>query len=123
MRAASGPPFQPLPPCGPPPRYGNSPEGYAAFVEEQVSAFEACVTRQQAAAAAAAEARAAAGGGGGGGGGAAREAAERKCAVLFESLGYREERVFFHADQVGEAGLVCGCGQGPKAGCRAGKGF
>jgi hypothetical protein len=27
--------------------------------------------------------------------------AERRCALVFESLGYEEERVFFHCDQVG----------------------
>jgi hypothetical protein len=94
-----------------------------------VGAFERCVARQLAAgppAAATAGAQAAALGRAGAAGAAApaataaaaadggatagedaRWAAGRRCALLFESLGYEEEREFFHADQVGLGGGDC----------------
>jgi hypothetical protein len=87
-------------------RYGDTADGHRAFVEEQVGAYEQCVDRQAALAAAAAAGAAGAAGGRRAGGGAVGRGgagvAERRCALLFESLGYQpEEKVFFHSDQVG----------------------
>jgi len=100
-------------------RYGDGEPGYTAFVEEQIGAFEQCVDRQVARAAAAGSNIISSRGGSdssrrgrAGGGGVAtaaasgtevatgRVAAVRRCALLFESLGYKEETVYFHTDQI-----------------------
>jgi hypothetical protein len=47
-------------------------QGFAAFVDENLNAFEACSARHSA----------------------------TDCALYFEALGLPEEKVFFHADQV-----------------------
>ena len=90
--------------------YGDSPEGYGAFVEDQLSALEVCIDKQARLLAAGGSGSGSSTGGGDGGnqgldeGDERRErtraAAERRCALLFEALGYDEERVFYHADQV-----------------------
>ncbi|KAI8474367.1 MAG: P-loop containing nucleoside triphosphate hydrolase protein [Monoraphidium minutum] len=78
-------------------RYGDSPEGYTKFVEDQIGALERCVAKQRRG-----PDPQLGGGGGrrGGGGGLPEAAAVRRCVLLFESLGYDDEQVFFHADQV-----------------------
>lgn len=52
-------------------KYGATPEGFAAYVDENLDAFEACSARHSA----------------------------TECALYFEALGLPEEKVFFHADQ------------------------
>ncbi|WIA42833.1 hypothetical protein OEZ86_008761 [Tetradesmus obliquus] len=54
-------------------KYGDGPEGFLAFVKEQVAAFERCV---------------------------ARHGSLEECVLLFESLDTANEKVFFHCDQV-----------------------
>ncbi|KAG2432485.1 hypothetical protein HXX76_008830 [Chlamydomonas incerta] len=56
-------------------KYGNTVEGFAAFVDEQLSALKRCQAR------------------------AAPDAAT-SCLLHFETWGLQEERVFFHADQL-----------------------
>lgn len=68
-------------------RYGDSSEGYLAFVEDQIGAFERCINKQKALATKAGRA-------------SSSSSIERRCALVFESLGYEEERVFYHCDQV-----------------------
>lgn len=62
-------------------KYGNSSEGFAAFVEEQVSAFEAC----------------------------AAEYGGDTCARYFETLSMREEKVYYHCDNVSVTSLPVKC--------------
>lgn len=54
-------------------RYGDGPEGFLAFLKEQLAAFEGCV---------------------------ARHGSLEECVLLFESLDTANEKVFFHCDQV-----------------------
>uniref|UniRef100_A0A383WH12 Sulfotransferase n=1 Tax=Tetradesmus obliquus TaxID=3088 RepID=A0A383WH12_TETOB len=54
-------------------KYGDGPEGFLAFVKEQLAAFEGCV---------------------------ARHGSLEECVLLFESLDTANEKVFFHCDQV-----------------------
>jgi len=53
-------------------RYGNSSQGFQKFVAEQVGALRACASNHT----------------------------EVACALYFESLSMREEKVFFHCDQL-----------------------
>ncbi|GFR42500.1 hypothetical protein Agub_g3302 [Astrephomene gubernaculifera] len=53
-------------------KYGKTSAGFTAYVKEQVGAFRTC----------------------------AASYGERRCALLFEALGAREEKVYFHADQL-----------------------
>mmetsp|Transcript_36158 Transcript_36158/g.80462 ORF Transcript_36158/g.80462 Transcript_36158/m.80462 type:complete len:459 (-) Transcript_36158:759-2135(-) len=53
-------------------KYGETAQGFADYVEEQVSALEKCASKGH---------------------------GMRKCALLFEALGSEEEQIFFHADQ------------------------
>lgn len=55
-------------------KYGESPEGFLAYVKEQIGALNKC------------EARA--------------NYTHKECALYFEALGNEEEVLFFHADQV-----------------------
>jgi hypothetical protein len=50
----------------------NCQQGFAAFVDENLAAFDGCSARHSA----------------------------TECALYFEALGLPEEKVFFHADQV-----------------------
>ncbi|KAG2501332.1 hypothetical protein HYH03_001123 [Edaphochlamys debaryana] len=53
-------------------KYGKSSAGFTAYVKEQVGAFRDC----------------------------ARDYGEERCALVFEALGSREEKIYFHADQL-----------------------
>ncbi|KAL6753537.1 P-loop containing nucleoside triphosphate hydrolase protein [Haematococcus lacustris] len=69
-------------------KYGDSAEGFLAYVKEQVAALRSCSARFV-----------------GQPGGPADlpmtpRQAERHCALYFEALGSHEEQIFFHADQI-----------------------
>lgn len=55
-------------------KYGQTPEGFLAYVQEQIGALRKCEARG--------------------------DYTPRECALYFEALGNDEERLFFHADQV-----------------------
>ncbi|GAX80445.1 hypothetical protein CEUSTIGMA_g7884.t1 [Chlamydomonas eustigma] len=60
-------------------RHGRNPTGFLAYVKEQVAGFQGCVTRRSK------------------GDDASNDDA---CALLFETFGVEEEKVFFHCDQL-----------------------
>ena len=55
-------------------KYGQTPEGFLAYVQEQIGALRKCEARG--------------------------DYTPRECALYFEALGNDEEQLFFHADQV-----------------------
>ena len=57
-------------------KYGETPEGFLAYVKEQMGALSKCEARGN--------------------------FSHRECALYFEALGNDEEVLFFHADQVRE---------------------
>ncbi|GFH25388.1 sulfotransferase, partial [Haematococcus lacustris] len=69
-------------------KYGDSAEGFLAYVKEQVAALRSC------------SARFVGQPGGPAGLPMTPRQAERHCALYFEALGSHEEQIFFHADQI-----------------------
>jgi len=55
-------------------KYGQSPEGFLAYVKEQIGALRKCEAKGV--------------------------YTHKECALYFETLGNEEEELFFHADQV-----------------------